>query len=87
MYLAERKLLIAVLRRALFDYFGNKKSDKASAAEWLFDESSSTELFSFNWVCEQLGFEPKHVLSRILQLPPRKGMAAQKWWYLQGLTS
>ena len=39
----ERQLLAAVLKRALFDYFGDDKTEKDLAAAWLFEEACPPE--------------------------------------------
>ena len=83
----ERSLLVAVLQRALFDYFGNRSIEKQSAAEWLFGEDNLTEAFSFQWVCSQLDLDPEMILKSIQAMKPRKGLTTQQWWGQQRLPS
>ncbi len=78
----ERKLLVAMIERAVFDYFGNQASDKAEAAEWLFGDLSDDDAFSFSWVCNQLDIDSEGVLTRLRRMRPRKGMSTQQWWAL-----
>jgi len=65
-------LLIAVLRRAIMDYlFGknnfskkDQESVKLDAAEWIFLETS-TEPFSFLWICQELDLDPEGIRGRV----------------------
>ena len=67
----EKRLLIALLRRAVFDYFGSREAERSAAEEWLFtDDEDSTELFSFQWVCTQLDFSPSEILARLKTIEP-----------------
>ncbi len=87
----ERHLLTAVIKRALFDYFGGDKDEREMAKEWLFDEAAAfnRELtvdaqlpaFSFKWICFQLDIDPDHFLRRIQDLHPRGAKRTQEWWY------
>ena len=63
--LPEKNLLVAILRRALFDYFGRVESEKLAAKEWLFDAEAVNDEFSFEWVCEQLGNDANEIRNRI----------------------
>lgn len=63
--LPERNLLVAMLHRALLDYFGSRQLDREDAEEWLFEESDERDAFSFEWVCAQLDLNPNDVLTRI----------------------
>ena len=61
----ERNLLVALLHRALLDYFGSRRSDKDDARDWLFEESDERDAFSFSWVCSHLDLDRKEILTRI----------------------
>jgi hypothetical protein len=76
----ERSLLLAVLKRALFDYFGNNSIRKEDAERWLFGNEDAADLFSFNWVCTALGFNPVFVLRRIRSFNPRNSRDARMAW-------
>jgi hypothetical protein len=78
--LGERKLLVAMLERAVFDYFGNQSDDQAEAAAWLFGDPEGDEIFSFGWVCSQLELDAEGVVNRLQQMSPRKGTSTQQWW-------
>jgi hypothetical protein len=79
--LPERQLLAAVLKRALFDYFGGRREERESARQWFFGEENSEELFSFAWVCAQLDISPDEFVDRISTVRPRGSQKAQEWWY------
>lgn len=76
----EKNLLVAILKRALFDYFGGASPVKLDAEEWLFSPENQDEEFSFEWVCEQLGNDPSAVRGEIKNWPQMKGRSAQAWW-------
>lgn len=87
----ERHLLTAVVKRALFDYFGGDKDERQMARDWLFEENSTFDreliaeaqlpAFSFKWICFQLDINPDQFLNRIQGLHPRGQKRTQEWWY------
>ena len=76
----ERRLLVALLRRALFDYVSGATAERRAAKEWLFDEAGPDDDFSFRWVCQQLDFQPDMVLSRIKSIRPNSLKPSSHWW-------
>lgn len=76
----ERRLLVAMLERAVFDYFGNQADDQREAASWLFDPLDNDTTFSFAWVCRQLDLDQQAVLQRIRRMKPREEISTQEWW-------
>lgn len=60
----ERHLLVAVLRRALFDYVQGSNLEREAARDWLFDEDDRA-IFTYRWICTHLGMEPESILSRL----------------------
>ena len=60
----ERNLLVAVLRRALFDYCNGSVVERTAAEEWLLEEDTES-CFSYQWICVQLGIDPETILSRL----------------------
>ena len=60
----ERNLLVAVLRRALFDYCNGSSAERSAAEEWFLDDDSEAS-FSFQWICTQLSIEPASILQRL----------------------
>ncbi len=67
----ERRLLAAILERAVLDYHGNDKRQASAAEEWLTewqqdDTENNHEQFTFPWVCEQLELQPKDTTNMII---------------------
>jgi hypothetical protein len=58
----ERKLLAAMIRRALLDLLDTRTSP--DAALWI--RSNRRGEFSFRWVCEHLDFEPDKLRTAML---------------------
>ena len=77
----ERRLLLAILERALLDYVGNDVREAEDAAEWLFlpYETPHAE-FSFPWVCEQLDLNYKKTLRKIQKMPKRGSNRLAPWY-------
>lgn len=63
----ERRLLHAILERAIRDYLAGAPEDVAQAEEWLNDdgEGSEDEPFSFRWLCDNLSLHPVQVRQRL----------------------
>lgn len=60
----ERNLLVAVLRRAMFDYCNGSLAERSAAEEWLLEEDTESS-FSYQWICVQLGIDPNTILNKI----------------------
>lgn len=66
----ERRLLAAVLQRAIADYTGSDPRLAEEAADWLFEElCEPCALFSFAWTCEQLELNMALIAAAIACLP------------------
>jgi len=52
---AIRSLLANIAARAVMDYLGNNKKHTRQAKQWLFTDTSTDE-WSFVWICEILGW-------------------------------
>jgi hypothetical protein len=78
----ERRLLLAVLERAILDYVGNNPKEVQEAEEWLFEshQLGSRAQFSFAWLCEQLDLDPIKI-SRHIKAMPRRGNRKIAPWY------
>lgn len=61
----ERKLLVALVKRAVLDYCGTNKQEAREAEEWIFADEESSQQYSFPWVCELLGLDYKKVSTRL----------------------
>lgn len=66
---AERKLLAAVLGRAVHDYYSAHPILREEAHSWLFSPEEGSDVFSCHWVCEQLGLQREEFLSRLNARP------------------
>ena len=79
----ERRLLLAILERALLDYVGNDEREALEAEDWLFSEVPEPPHaeFSLPWVCEQLDLNLKQVLAKVSEMPKR-GDSRLAPWYL-----
>lgn len=65
----ERRLLFAILERAVRDCLGNQGEDSEQATDWLFcdvDDDPHTP-FSFQWICENLEVDQNEFRSKILK--------------------
>lgn len=78
----ERRLILAVLERAMLDLAGNDKKEIAEAEAWLFDSPEAPyPQFSFPWICEHLDLDHDDILKKI-KMMPRRGTSRLAPWYL-----
>lgn len=81
----ERRLLVAILERAVLDYVGNDEREMASAEQWLFgDEDSDANRpheFSFPWICRELDLDVKRIAEKIHQMPKRGNRRVAPWYF------
>lgn len=79
----ERRLLLAILERAILDYVGNDAREVAEAHEWLFDEDAipARAQFSFKWICEQLDLDHKSIAEKIRAMPRRGSRKVAPWYF------
>lgn len=85
----ERRLLLAILERAVLDLVGNDEKEASEAEEWLFGEMlaqraaemipRSPSEFSFSWVCDQLDLEPNKISDKIRAMPKRGKHRIAPW--------
>lgn len=52
----EKRLLAAVLQRAITDYITGEGELQESAKQWLFSSDDTNESFGFAYICEALDF-------------------------------
>ncbi len=52
----EKRLLAAVLQRAITDYIEGVGDTHASAKNWLYNQDNNTANFGFSYICEALDF-------------------------------
>ncbi|MCB0325180.1 MAG: hypothetical protein KDD69_16470 [Bdellovibrionales bacterium] len=63
----ERKLLLAVLKRAVLDFLSADQSTRAEASDWIFRDDGKQQ-FTISWICEQLELDRDQLLKQIKQL-------------------
>lgn len=61
----ERRLLAAVLQRAITDYLSGEGELHSSAREWLYTADESNESFGFSYICEALDFHKEELRKAI----------------------
>ena len=70
----EKRLLSAVLQRAITDFLTGEGELQLSAKEWIFSEDDTTETFGFAYICEALDLHTeelrKVMLKQFLQQNP-----------------
>lgn len=83
----ERRLLLAILERAILDYVGNDQREVEEAEAWLFGELDDPTLdqFSFSWVCEQLDLDMYKIAGKIRSMPRRGNRKVAPWYFTKTL--
>lgn len=61
----ERRLLAAVLQRAITDFLTGDGELRESAREWIFGPDDHTETFGFAFICEALDFHREELRKAI----------------------
>ena len=84
----ERRLLAALLERAILDFVGNDQSEVEAASEWLFDwqnegysQIGPLKDFSFRWVCHYLDLNAEKVAAFIKSMPKRGSKRVAPWYF------
>ena len=77
----ERNLLMATLERALLDYVGNNNKDKEEAKAWLFSKAGVSQIFSLEWICEQLDLDINMVKNTVRNMPMRGNKKMAPWYF------
>lgn len=85
----ERRLLLAILERAILDFVGNDAREVQEAEEWLFgtDETTLQNSFSFAWVCEQLDLDQVKIASKIRSMPRRGNRKVAPWYFMKAMSA
>lgn len=77
----ERRLLLAVVERAILDYVGNDKREAEMASDWIFDEEDDGETeLSFAWIVRELDLNLFRVRSKIRKMPKRGSNRVAPWY-------
>ncbi len=61
----EKRLLAAVLQRAITDYVSGEGELQESAKQWLFDSDYTEDSFCFSYICEALDFHQEELRKAI----------------------
>lgn len=79
----ERRLLAAILERAILDYVGNDEKEMLEAEEWIFSEvdSHTAGEFSFPWLCRELDLDVKFIADKIKAMPKRGSHRIAPWYF------
>ena len=76
----EHELLVAILDRAVLDFYSKRQALRDPAKEWLFEAEEGRELFSFDWICDHLNLEPQAVRKQVSQLKLSTTFAQSHRW-------
>lgn len=63
----ERRLLAAVLQRAITDYVTGEGDLQESARQWLYSSDDTRDTFGFAFICEALDFHKDELRRAILK--------------------
>ena len=79
----ERRLILAVLERAILDYVGNDEREIEEAEKWLFGEADTptNAEFTFPWVCQELDLDSKTIAGYIKAMPKRGTRKIAPWYF------
>ena len=79
----ERRLLLAMLERAILDFVGNDQREVQEAEDWLFGEidNPSNERFTFPWLCEHLDLDMYKISEKIRAMPRRGNRKIAPWYF------
>ena len=75
----EKKLLGAILERAIRDYLSRDRVRASEARDWIFEQKISAEAateFSFSWICEHLDIRKRELLRSVRKAKTRGGLPA-----------
>jgi hypothetical protein len=64
--LPEKRLLAAVLQRAITDFISGDQDVQEDAAQWLLDDEPSGSPLTFDFVCEALDIDPESLRRQII---------------------
>jgi hypothetical protein len=79
----ERRLLLAILERAILDFVGNDPREVQEAEDWLFNspDAGIRSQFSFQWLCEQLDLDHAKIAKKIRSMPRRGNRKIAPWYF------
>lgn len=79
----ERRLLAAILERAILDYVGNDEREMQDAHDWIFVDIDNphADEFSFPWLCRELDLDVKFIAEKIKAMPKRGSNRIAPWYF------
>ena len=82
----ERRLILAVVERAVLDFVGNDAREAEAAEAWLFDDDdddgeNSASPFSMTWACQQLDLDITNIREQIKAMPKRGKNRVAPWYF------
>jgi len=79
----ERRLLLAILERAILDFVGNEEKEVEASREWIFGDLRPRNFnhFSFPWLCRELDLDIDGVVSKIRAMPRRGNSRIAPWYF------
>lgn len=86
----ERRLLLAILERAILDFVGNDSREIQGSSDWIFSDGDNENYeneFSFVWVCEQLDLDPERIANYISAMPKRGNHRIAPWYLTKNYNS
>lgn len=72
----ERRLLAAVLQRAITDFLTGEGELKESAEEWIYSSDDPSDAFGFAYICEALDFHREELRKAIRRQLDRTDLEA-----------
>lgn len=76
-HIAEKRLLAAVLQRAITDFVSGDGELKESARAWIFDDEETDSPLSFRFICESLDLEHVGLRKAIIYQSENVGAVAE----------
>ncbi len=76
----EHELLVAILDRAVLDFYSRRDALRGPAQEWLFEAEEDDGMFSFEWICQHLGLDSEAVRKRVAELQLSSNFAQSHRW-------
>lgn len=78
----ERRLLLAILERAILDFVGNDAKERDEADAWIFEEESDERIeYSFAWICHHLDLSLVSARRSIRAMPKRGSRRVAPWYF------
>lgn len=80
----ERRLLLAILERAILDYVGNDERERDEANIWLFETPDNEEQefpITLSDICEALDIDLETVRRRVREMPRRGDKKVAPWYF------